>query len=71
MQIMMMNNVDYATANGLDSSFAANFSSDANTDMTGTFYNAMGPGGEDISLMTLGSGPPWLSAHCSMMIPTE
>ena len=45
--------MDYATANGLDSSFAANFSSDANTDMSYAFYNAMGPGGEDISLTVL------------------
>ena len=50
---------DYANATGtrLDSSFAANFSSDANTDMTYAFYNAMGPGGEDISL-TVMSAPP-------------
>ena len=61
--------VDYATANGLDSSFAANFSSDANTDMTYAFYNAMGPGGEDISL-TGALGATMLSAHCSSF-PTE
>ena len=61
--------VDYATANGLDSSFAANFSSDANTDMTYAFYNAMGPGGEDISL-TGALGATMLSAHCATF-PTE
>ncbi|MEC7989246.1 MAG: hypothetical protein VX151_04840, partial [Candidatus Thermoplasmatota archaeon] len=61
--------VDYATANGLDSSFAANFSSDANTDMTYAFYNAMGPGGEDISL-TGALGATMLSAHCASF-PTE
>ena len=60
---------DYATANGLDSSFAANFSSDANTDMTYAFYNAMGPGGEDISL-TGALGATMLSAHCASF-PTE
>ena len=61
--------VDYATANGLNSSFAANFSSDANTDMTYAFYNAMGPGGEDISL-TGALGATMLSAHCAAF-PTE
>ena len=60
---------DYATVNNLDPSFAANFSSDANTDMTYAFYNAMGPGGEDISL-TGALGATMLSAHCSSF-PTE
>ena len=60
---------DYATANGLDSSFAANFSSDANTDMSYAFYNAMGPSGEDISL-TGALGATMLSAHCAAF-PTE
>ena len=60
---------DYASANGFNSSFAANFSSDANTDMTYAFYNAMGPGGEDISL-TGALGATMLSAHCATF-PTE
>jgi len=60
---------DYATAMSFDPSFAANFSSDMNTDMNYAFYNAMGPGGEDLSL-TGALGATMLSGHCSAF-PTE
>ncbi len=58
--------VNYTTANQLDHSFSANFSSDPDPefDMGYAFYNAMGPGGEDISLTTA-LGVTMLSGHCS------
>ena len=60
---------DYATAMSFDPSFAANFSSDTNTDMNYAFYSAMGPGGEDLSL-TGALGATMLAGHCSAF-PTE
>ena len=54
----------YNQANGLHVDFAANFS-----DMNYAFYNAMGPGGEDLSL-TGALGATMLSGHCSSF-PTE
>ena len=63
--------VNYTTANGLHDDFSANFSSDPNPDfdMGYAFYNAVGPGGEDISL-TNSLGVTMLSGHCSAF-PTE
>ncbi|DAC09839.1 MAG TPA: hypothetical protein D7H88_00890, partial [Candidatus Poseidoniales archaeon] len=61
--------VNYSTANGLGDEFSANFMGDSNTDMNYAFYNAMGPGGEDISLTT-SLGSTMLSAHCASF-PTE
>ncbi len=51
----------YATVFGLGADFAANFT-DAN--MGYAFYDAMGPGGEDLSL-TGSLGPTMLAGHCS------
>ena len=59
----------YASANGLDEDFGANFSGDSNTDMNYAFYSAMGPGGEDLSL-TGALGATMLAGHCSAY-PTE
>ena len=61
--------VNYATINQLGSEFSANFSNDSNTDMNYAFYNAMGPGGEDLSL-TGALGTTMLAGHCSAF-PTE
>lgn len=62
-------NVSYNMANGLHSNFSANFSNDASINMSYAFYNAMGPGGEDIAL-TRALGATLLSGHCSSF-PTE
>ena len=61
--------VNYSTANGLGADFSANFLGDSNINMSYAFYNAMGPGGEDISL-TGALGATMLSGHCSSF-PTE
>ncbi|MGB2297315.1 MAG: hypothetical protein ACPH9B_08100, partial [Poseidonia sp.] len=61
--------VNYSTANGLGVDFSANFMGDTNTDMNYAFYNAMGPGGENISL-TSALGATMLSGHCASF-PTE
>ena len=61
--------VNYSTANSLGDDFSANFMGDTNTDMNYAFYNAMGPGGEDISLTTP-LGATMLSGHCASF-PTE
>ena len=60
---------NYGTANGLGESFSANFMGDTNTDMNYAFYNAMGPGGENISL-TGELGVTMLAGHCNSF-PTE
>ena len=62
-------NVSYNAANGLHENFSANFSNDASLNMSYAFYNAMGPGGEDIAL-TRALGATLLSGHCSSF-PTE
>ena len=59
----------YWMDNGLDDDFAANFSSDSNINMSYAFYDAMGPGGEDLSL-TGALGATMLAGHCSSF-PTE
>ena len=61
--------VNYSTANNLDENFSANFMGDSNTDMNYAFYNAMGPGGEDLSL-TGALGATMLAGHCASF-PTE
>ena len=61
--------VSYNMANGFHENFSANFSVDTNTDMNYAFYNAMGPGGEDLSL-TGALGATMLAGHCSAY-PTE
>jgi len=63
------NMVNYSTALGFHADFSANFSVDSNTDMSYAFYNAMGPGGEDLSL-TGALGATMLAGHCSAF-PTE
>ena len=61
--------MNYSTVNGLGDDFSANFMGDTNTDMNYAFYNAMGPGGENISL-TSALGATMLSGHCASF-PTE
>ena len=53
----------YATAFQLGGDFAANFT-DADVNMGYAFYDAMGPGGEDLSL-TGSLGATMLAGHCS------
>ena len=53
----------YATAFQLGEDFAANFT-DADVNMGYAFYDAMGPGGEDLSL-TGSLGATMLAGHCS------
>ncbi len=53
----------------LDANFAANFTGDSSINMSYAFYDAMGPGGEDLSL-TGALGATMLAGHCSSF-PTE
>ena len=59
----------YNQVNTLDDNFSANFSGDSNLNMSYAFYDAMGPGGEDLSL-TGALGATMLAGHCSAF-PTE
>ena len=59
----------YNDVNDLHENFSANFSSDSNINMGYAFYDAMGPGGEDLSL-TGALGATMLSGHCASF-PTE
>ncbi|MCH1537819.1 MAG: CD36 family protein, partial [Candidatus Poseidonia sp.] len=59
----------YNQVYGLHENFSANFSSDSNINMSYAFYDAMGPGGEDLSL-TGALGATMLAGHCSSF-PTE
>ena len=63
------NGETYNENNSLHEDFSANFSGDSNINMNYAFYDAMGPGGEDLSL-TGALGTTMLAGHCSSF-PTE
>ena len=61
--------ISYNQVNGLHENFSANFTGDPSINMSYAFYDAMGPGGEDLSL-TGALGTTMLAGHCSSF-PTE
>ena len=61
--------MSYNEVNGLHENFSANFTGDSSINMSYAFYDAMGPGGEDLSL-TGALGATMLAGHCSAF-PTE